>query len=140
MEWACIMEDQGIAIVLLRPQYKSSSVHTLRELEQRLVEEIDCCTRGLLIDLSETLYSSGEFLNVLLRCQRRARQMKRKFALCRPAPLLRRVLAITRLDSLWQIFQSQQEAIEAMQGRTMTHFKGVSHARLDPETDGEHPH
>ena len=115
MEWACIAEDQGIAIVLLRPEYRSSSVHTLRELEQRLVEEIDGCTTGLLIDLSETLYSSGEFLNVLLRCQRRAEQMQRGFALCRPSALLCRVLAITRLDSLWEIFPSQHDAIEAMQ-------------------------
>ena len=112
---ACDEQQTGIAIILLGREYGSADFQTLAELEEQLLGEIDGSSAGLLIDLGETVYVGCGLLSALLRCHVRVSGGNRSFALCTLNPLPESVLAITRLDSLWEIFRTRREAIEAMQ-------------------------
>ena len=115
MESACDEQQTGIAIIPLGREYGSADLQTLAELEGHLLEAIDRSPAGLLIDLGETIHIGCEFLSILLRCYVRVRKSNGCFALCALNSLPESVFAITRLDSLWKVFRTRREAIEAMQ-------------------------
>lgn len=112
---ACDERETGITIIRLRCEYGSADCQTLAELEGHLLGESDDSPAGLLIDLGETTYIGCGLLGVLLRCYVRVRESNCLFALCSLNSLPETVMATTHLDSLWEIFRTRQEAIEAMQ-------------------------
>lgn len=124
MESSCA---EDVAIVRLGPQYGSVQVGVLRELEQRLTAGISRASIGLIVDLGETIYIGCGLLNVLLRCHQRANRLNRRVVLCRPKPLTRRVLAITQLDSLWELSKTRHATIEAAHRSLLGVEKGTSH-------------
>jgi anti-anti-sigma factor len=112
---ACAEREAGITIIRLRREYGSVDCQTLAELEAHLRGESDDFPAGLLIDLGETTYIGCGLLSVLLRCYVRVREDNCRFALCSLNSLPESVLATTHLNSLWEIFRTRREAIEAMQ-------------------------
>lgn len=116
MESSCSEQGTGITIVLLGAEYGSANFLAIRDLEQRLISDIGSASTGLLVDCGAMIYLSCEFLNALLRCHQQAKCMSRRIRFCTLSPLAREALAITRLDSLWDISETRQEAINAMQG------------------------
>jgi anti-anti-sigma regulatory factor len=115
MESVCDTEPTGITILRLEREYGSADMPRLAQLEGCLLGAIDSSPAGLLIDLSETTLIGCGFLNVLIQCYARARESNCRFALCALNSWPESVLVIARLDSLWEIFRTPQEAIEAMQ-------------------------
>jgi len=114
-ELACDEQPVGIVVIHLGSECGSADRQTLVELEGHLLEAIDRSPAGLLVDLDETTYVGCEVLNILLRCFVRARENDCSFVLCALDSLPQSVFAITHLDSLWEIFCTRQDAIEAMQ-------------------------
>jgi len=99
------------------------NLQALARLDAHLLEAVDGSSTGLLIDLSETVSIGCRFLDVLLRCYARTTQCNRRFAVCALNPWPARVLAVTRLRSLWETFRSRQEGIQAMQWPMVIPFK-----------------
>lgn len=118
MEFACPQEESGlsngISIVILEAEYESGDFQKLSEVERILIVELLDSTIGLLIDFGNTNHVGGGFLSSLVRCYQRATSLKRRFVICSLKPWPRNVFTVTRLDSLWDIFDTRQEAIAAM--------------------------
>ena len=119
MELACPEEEsglsKGISIIILEAEYDSADFQKLREVERVLIVHLEDSSIGLLIDFGHTNHVGGGFLSSLVRCYQRATSLKRRFVICSLKPWPRKVLAVTRLNSLWDIFETRQEAIAAMQ-------------------------
>ena len=110
----------GVAIIRLAREFGSAEFDVLAELEELLEESIDGAPVDVLIDLGHTTYVGCAFLNVLLHFRERIKKMNGRHALCGVNSLPAEVFAITRLDSLWETFQTPWEGIEVMESRPVS--------------------
>lgn len=68
----------------------------------------------VVVDLSRVSYFGSVFLALLLRCHKLVRQKGGELVLCGASELARELLQITNLDTLWAIYDSRDEALEAV--------------------------
>jgi anti-anti-sigma factor len=68
----------------------------------------------VVFDLSNVSYFGSVFLALLLRCHKLVRQKGGELVLCGASKLARELLQITNLDTLWAIYDSRDEALEAV--------------------------
>lgn len=68
----------------------------------------------VVVDLSRVSYFGSVFLALLLRCHKLVRQKGGELVLCGASDLARELLQITNLDTLWAIYDSRDEALEAV--------------------------
>lgn len=68
----------------------------------------------VVVDLSRVSYFGSVFLALLLRCHKLVRQKGGELVLCGASKLARELLQITNLDTLWAIYDSRDEALEAV--------------------------
>ena len=66
-------------------------------------------TLGVLLGLIGSV-----FLALLLRCHKLVRQKGGELVLCGASKLARELLHITNLDTLWAIYDTREEALEAV--------------------------
>ena len=67
-------------------------------------------------DLSQVSYFGSVFLSLLLKCHKLVKQRSGELVLCGPSKLARELLSITALDTLWAIYDSREEALQALEG------------------------
>ncbi|MFO1091998.1 MAG: STAS domain-containing protein [Planctomycetaceae bacterium] len=68
----------------------------------------------VVFDLSQVSYFGSVFLALLLRCHKLVRQKGGELVLCGASQLARELLQITNLDTLWAIYETRDEALEAV--------------------------
>ena len=71
-------------------------------------------TPMVVFDLSEVKFFGSVFLSLLLRCHKYTKTRGGELVICGPSPLARELLAVTSLDTLWAIYDTRQEALEAL--------------------------
>jgi anti-anti-sigma factor len=71
-------------------------------------------TPMVVFDLSEVNFFGSVFLSLLLRCHKYVKTRGGELVICGPSPLARELLSVTSLDTLWAIYDSRQEALEAL--------------------------
>ncbi len=69
----------------------------------------------IVVDLSELDYCGSIFLSLLLRIERGVRRRHGAMAICCAGPQARELLRITNLDTLWAIYETREEAVEALE-------------------------
>ena len=101
----------GIAIVSVTNSLKGNTEETLRRHLDALVR------RGfdrVLIDLKEVPYLDSSDLGRLIRCHIAIRQAGGRVRLCNLAPRVASVMKMTRLDTVLDIYDTEEEALESM--------------------------
>jgi anti-anti-sigma factor len=68
----------------------------------------------VVFDLAQVSYFGSVFLALLLRCHKLVRQKGGELVLCGASQLARELLQITNLDTLWAIYDTREEALEAV--------------------------
>lgn len=68
------------------------------------------------IDLSEVKFFGSAFLALLLRCHTAVKSRGGELVLSGPSKMARDLLKLTALDTLWAIYETRAEAIEAVDG------------------------
>lgn len=71
-------------------------------------------TPMVVVDLSEVQYFGSVFLSLLLRCHKYVKTRGGELVLCGPSAMARELLGITALDTLWAIYDTRQEALDAL--------------------------
>jgi anti-anti-sigma factor len=103
--------NPSVTIVEFRDQ-KLTGATQLQELAEdlaSLLEQID--SKNVLLDLAHVEFISSAALNRLINFQKRVRESGGQFKLCcLPAPV-ESVFAATRLNQLFEIFKSKEEAL-----------------------------
>ena len=106
----------GVTVVQLGPDYDSLGDSRLDELNDVLLK---CAQTAdppkVVIDLSHTAFFGSSFLEVLLQMWKILSEREgNAFALSGLNDNCAEVLHVTQLDSLWKVFDTQHEAIEAL--------------------------
>lgn len=68
----------------------------------------------VVVDLSEVSYFGSVFLALLLRCHTAVKSRGGELVLCGASKMARELLKITALDTLWAIYETKDEALEAV--------------------------
>jgi len=68
----------------------------------------------VIFDLSEVSYFGSVFLALLLRCHKLVKSRGGELVICGASDLAVELLRITALDTLWAIYDSRKEALEAV--------------------------
>jgi anti-anti-sigma factor len=71
-------------------------------------------TPMVVFDLSEVRFFGSVFLSLLLRCHKYVKTRGGELVICGPSKLARELLAVTSLDTLWAIYDTRQEALDAL--------------------------
>ena len=98
----------------------SSSIETMRwDLIEQAADVLMKPLSGeeapmVVFDLSEVRYFGSVFLQLLLRCHTRIKPKGGELVLCGLSDMARELLRITALDTLWAIYDTREQAIEAV--------------------------
>src|SRR5438552_13255161 len=71
---------------------------------------------GLIFDLSQVDYVGSVFLSFLLRCHKRVKEHGCEVVVAGASPRARELLHMTALDTLWALYSTREEALEALGG------------------------
>ena len=71
---------------------------------------------GLIFDLSRVDYVGSLFLSFLLRCHKRVKEHGSEVVVAGASPRARELLHMTALDTLWALYDTRAEAVEALAG------------------------
>jgi len=120
-EMSQLIRQHGVSVIVLDPSYE--------ELDDRALEE----SGGLLLtaatttdpprvvlDLSATNYIGSALIELLLRAWKRLSERGGTMVLCGVQPFCADVLRVTRLETLWQTFDTRDQAVEAVLGVAAT--------------------
>ena len=70
--------------------------------------------KNVVVDLGEIPYFGSTVLEWMVQMWRRAKAKGGTLATCNCSPIGKEVLHAARFDTLWQIFDSRQQAIDAL--------------------------
>jgi anti-sigma B factor antagonist len=70
----------------------------------------------VVVDLSEVNYFGSVFLALLLRCHTAVKSRGGELVICGASKMARELLKITALDTLWAIYDTKEEALDAVDG------------------------
>jgi len=68
----------------------------------------------LVFDLSDVRYFGSVFLSLLLRCHKFVKERGGEMVLCGASKMASELLGVTALDTLWALYDTRQEALEAV--------------------------
>jgi len=69
----------------------------------------------VVFDLSDVSYFGSVFLALLLRCHKYVKSRGGELVLCGASKMANELLRITALDTIWAIYDTQAEALEALE-------------------------
>lgn len=110
-----VLKDQQVTIVDVGGKYEALNEELLQGFATRLLDEAEKADPPcLLVDLTGLNYVGSNFLEVLVRGWKRIKQRSGVMALCGVGTFCADILRITRLNTLWTIYPTRQEAVQAM--------------------------
>ena len=71
---------------------------------------------NLIVDLAAVRYFGSAFITFLLRCHLLVRKQGSELVLAGVNPRIRELLRTTALDTLWALYDTRQEALDALGG------------------------
>jgi len=92
-------------------------LHTAPEIKRRITELAEAGHTQIVVDLSRIDYLDSTGLGVLVGSLKRLREKDGELRLVHPTPRVMRVLEITRLVNVFQIFDTEEEALSSLTGR-----------------------
>jgi anti-sigma B factor antagonist len=69
----------------------------------------------VVFDLSDVSYFGSVFLALLLRCHKFVKSRGGELVLCGASKMASELLRVTALDTLWAIYDTREEALEALE-------------------------
>ena len=90
---------------------------TAPQVKQRITELVDQGISQIVVDLSRIEYLDSTGLGVLVGALKRLREKEGELRLVHPTPRVMRVLEVTRLVNVFQIYDSEDEALSSVAGR-----------------------
>jgi anti-anti-sigma factor len=106
-------------VVLIRP---ASNVESMRwDLIEQAAEIVMAPLRDqevpmIVVDLSDVSYFGSVFLALLLRCHKYVKSRGGELVLSGASKMATELLRVTALDTLWAIYDTKEEAIDALAG------------------------
>lgn len=93
-------------------------VYTAPQLKQQMISMLEGGAKELVVNLTKVDYLDSTALGVLIGGLKRMRERDGNMVLVCPSPRIRRVFEITGLDKIFDIYNTEEEAQEAMRKET----------------------
>lgn len=110
-----ILEIDGVFVFYLGRSYGSLPEDSLQRLGERLLA---CVHENphprMVLDFSRTEYINSSFIEAVFRAWKRAKEKGGQMAFCCLNPFCGEVLRVTKLDRVWAIFPTREEALAAV--------------------------
>ena len=84
-----------------------------QELKQKVLEELEAGTRKVLVDFEHTTYIDRSGLGVLVSLAKKIRELGGDLRLANLNDDLQTLFELTKLDTLFQISESRERALES---------------------------
>ena len=106
-----------IAIITPSPEVEKMPENQMEQAAQLVLAPLRTDPpAGLVFDLSKVDYVGSVFLSFLLRCHMLAKKTGSEIVLAGPSVRTRELLHLTALDTLWAIYDTRAEALNALGG------------------------
>jgi len=106
-----------IAVIIPSPEVESMQETLIQQAAQMVLAPLkEDPPGGLVIDLTQVNYFGSVFLSFLLRCHMLAKKTGSEIVLAGPSERTRELLHLTALDTLWAIYNTRAEALQALGG------------------------
>ena len=114
-----IAEADGVVTFHLGKSYDALHSNELQRLEAAIAEQVNAsaCPR-LVFDFSETTYVSSSFVEAVMRGWKKLQEKNGQMALCCLNNNCATVLKVCRLDRIWNILPTHDEAVAAVQNES----------------------
>jgi len=110
IEW-----HSGTLVVIPNGDIESMKWDLIDQAADVVMTPIEDTTTPLVIfDLSEVDYFGSVFLSLLLKCYKAIKPRGGEMVLCAASPMAAELLQITSLHKLWTIYETREQAIEAL--------------------------
>ncbi len=94
-------------------------VYTAPQLKQQMISILEGGAKELVVNLAKVDYLDSTALGVLIGGLKRMRERDGNMVLICPSPRIRRVFEITGLDKIFDMYDTEGEAQEAMGKETV---------------------
>ena len=105
-----------IAVIVPSPEVESMHEALIQQAAAMVLAPLkDGAPAGLIIDLTHVNYFGSSFISFLLRCHLLAKKHGSEVVLVGASDRIRELLRMTALDTLWALYKTRSEAIEALE-------------------------
>ena len=113
-----LIERHGdVAVITPSPDVEKMPDNLMEQAAQMVLAPLRADPpTGLVFDLSQVDYVGSVFLSFLLRCHKRVKEHGCEVVVAGASPRARELLHMTALDTLWALYGSKKEALEALGG------------------------
>jgi len=106
-----------IAVVTPSPAIEQMPENLVEQAAQMVLAPLrEGRLTGLVVDLSQVSYFGSVFISFLLRCHLMVKKQGAELVLAGVSDRVRELLRLTSLDTLWALYASKAEALEALGG------------------------
>jgi len=104
-----------IAVIIPSPEVESMHEALIQQAAQMVLAPLrQDPPAGLVIDLTQVNYFGSVFISFLLRCHMLVKQHGSEVVLAGASDRIRELLHLTALDTLWALYATRSEAMEAL--------------------------
>lgn len=111
-----VIEESGVTVLSVGPRFAELDEPMMNELRDPLVSAaLSANPPVILIDLEHTQFFGTVFIEAVFQIWSKIELLQgARLALCSLTEHCREVIDITRLDNLWELYDSRDEAMQAL--------------------------
>jgi anti-sigma B factor antagonist len=110
------LQWHGNSVVITpAPNVESLSWELIEQAAEIVMEPIRSSSSPMVVfDISQVNYFGSVFLALLLRCHTAVKNRGGELVICGASEMARELLKITALDTLWALYDTKEQALEAI--------------------------
>jgi anti-anti-sigma factor len=106
-----------VAVIVPSPEVEQLPDNLVQPAADMVLAPLrDDVPSNLIIDLAGVRYFGSAFITFLLRCHLLVKKQGSELVLAGVNPRIRELLRTTALDTLWALYETRREAMEALGG------------------------
>jgi anti-anti-sigma factor len=112
------IERRGdIAVITPAPEIENMAENLVEQAAQIVLAPLkQNPPNGLIVDLAKVNFFGSVFISFLLRCHLLVKKQGAELVLAGVSDRIRELLRLTSLDTLWALYATRSEALEALGG------------------------
>ena len=112
-----VQRHGDVAIIIPSPEVESMPENLIQQAAQMVLAPLKADPpAGLVIDLSQVKFFGSVFISFLLRCHMLVKKHGSEVVLAGASDRIRELLHLTALDTLWALYDTRAEALQALGG------------------------
>jgi anti-sigma B factor antagonist len=110
-----VTQQSGVTVLCTGPSYTGLEYQALQEFGEVLLSEVARAEPPrFVIDMAQTDFIGSSFIELMVRAWKRIKNREGAMVLCTVHPYCQEVLRVSRLDSVWPMYATREEAVKAI--------------------------